>query len=217
MEEAILQVLQRYPILNDCADSMSQAYAALRESFSTGGKLLLCGNGGSAADCGHIVGELMKGFLLPRPLPEPQRKRLAAQCGPVGGSMLSDSLQGALPAISLCCHTALLTAIANDNGADFVFAQQVYGLGRDGDTLLGISTSGQSRNVIYAFQVGRAMGLRTVALTGRSGGTLADMADVAVRVPADTVVAIQELHLSVYHALCSALEMHFFAKAGANP
>jgi D-sedoheptulose 7-phosphate isomerase len=217
MEEAISRLLQRYPILSECADSLTQALATLTETFSAGGKLLLCGNGGSAADCDHIVGELMKGFLLPRRLNETYRKRFAAACAPEVGALLSDDLQGALPAISLCSHSALMTAIANDNGADFVFAQQVYGLGRAGDTLLGISTSGRSRNVIYAFHVARTMGLQTIALVGRSGGMLAEVADIAVRVPADTVPAIQELHLPVYHALCSALEARFFAKEGVHP
>jgi D-sedoheptulose 7-phosphate isomerase len=217
MERAISQLIQRYPVLDECRESFVRAFEALRETFSAGGKLLLCGNGGSSADCDHIVGELMKGFLLPRRLPAHQKERLTARCGPALGPLLVDRLQGAMPAISLCSHSALFTAIANDSGADFAFAQQVYGLGRAGDALLGISTSGQSRNVFYAFHVARALGLRTIALSGRSGGRLAEMADVTIRVPADTITAIQELHLPVYHALCSALETCFFATEGVDP
>ncbi|MEI6432373.1 MAG: SIS domain-containing protein, partial [bacterium] len=161
------------------------------------------------ADSDHIVGELMKGFLRPRRLPAPVQERLARGSQEIGPH-LAAGLQGALPAISLCGHHALLTAIVNDNGADYVFAQQVYGLGREGDTLLGISTSGNSRNVLYAVEVARTLGMHTIALTGRSGGAMAARMDIAIRVPADTAVAIQELHLPVYHALCSALETRFF-------
>jgi D-sedoheptulose 7-phosphate isomerase len=209
MNQMLTQVIERYPVLQECGPALERALDLFLATYEQGGKLLICGNGGSAADSEHIVGELMKGFLRPRPLPADLRHRLAADAGDEG-RMIADHLQGALPAIALTGHLALATAIANDTRADMVFAQQVYGLGKPGDTLLGISTSGNARNVAHAFHVAKACGLHTVALTGRAGGVLATLADVAVCAPADTVVAIQELHLPIYHAWCIALEAHFF-------
>jgi D-sedoheptulose 7-phosphate isomerase len=177
--------------------------------FAGDGALLVCGNGGSAADSEHIVGELMKGFALPRPVPDDVRGRLS-DADPVGGDGLADRLQGALRAISLVSQTSLATAIANDGDADMVFAQQVYGYGRPGDALLAISTSGSSRNVVNALRVARAQGLCTVGLTGRSGGAMQALCDVAICVPYDDTPTIQERHLAIYHALCLALELRFF-------
>ncbi|MFA6288023.1 MAG: SIS domain-containing protein [Opitutaceae bacterium] len=209
MHPVISQLGQKHPKLAPVLPDVARALDVIADSFRGGGKLLLCGNGGSASDCDHIVGELMKAFLRPRPIATALRASLLAQAGN-DGAMLADSLQGGLPSISLTGHPALALAIANDIRADIVFAQQVLALGRPGDVVLGISTSGNARNVINAFHTARALGLRTVLLTGSSGGKLAPLADVAVRVPATTVVDIQELHLPVYHALCASLEEIFF-------
>jgi D-sedoheptulose 7-phosphate isomerase len=189
---------------------MEAALAAMISSFKSGGKLLVCGNGGSAADSEHLVGELLKGFLLRRPIPEEEFTALR-EIGGDAGEEIASLLEGALPAIALTSHPSLSTAVANDcKRGDMSFAQQVYGLGRADDVLLGISTSGNSQNVINAFYVARLRGLTTILLTGRSGGSLGDIADISIRVPADNVVEIQELHLPVYHALAIALEEHFF-------
>lgn len=196
----------RYPILIGCRSSIEEAYQLLLQSFERGHKLLLCGNGGSACDAEHIVGELMKGFLLSRPLPSYERALLSE----LAGEDLGASLQRALPAIALTGHIGLSTAVANDNRGDVGFAQQIYGLGQPGDVLMGLSTSGNSENVIHAFHVARLRGVSTVALTGWEGGKLARIADVCVRVPAHQTPQIQELHLPIYHSFCIALEQHFF-------
>lgn len=207
---ALQRLFEKYCRLQECHASLESALATLITAFESGGKLLVCGNGGSAADSEHFVGELMKGFLLQRPLPDHERK-LLTEIGGTRGTELASHLEGALPAIALTSHYALATAIANDCGrGDMAFAQQVYGLGKAGDVLLGLSTSGNAGNVINAFHVARLRGLSTILLTGCNGGALAAMADICIRVPADNVVEIQELHLPVYHALASALEEHFF-------
>ena len=209
MNETIAALVARYPDLEPCGSDVERAFDVLRDAFSRGGKLLVCGNGGSAADSEHIVGELMKGFYSRRPLGAEARTRLA-DLGSADGGYLSHNLQGALPAISLVSHTALTTAIANDVAPDMVFAQQVYGFGRPGDALLCISTSGDSANVVRAAQVGKAFGLGVVGLTGAAGGRLAEWSDVCVRVPYDSVPEVQERHLPVYHALALMLEREFF-------
>ncbi len=198
---------KRMPALQCCEESIKGAFYLLRESFLKGNKLLLCGNGGSAADCQHIVGELMKSFILKRPIP-PEQRHLLRETFPE--ESLSDQLQGALPAISLTSHSSLYSALLNDVGGDLVFAQQVYGFGKEGDVLLAISTSGNARNVILAAKTARAFGMKTIALTGRSGGGLAALCDIAVKVPADETAVAQEYHLPVYHALCAMLEAEFF-------
>ena len=209
MQQRFAALADRYPDLAGCLGSVEHAFAALAETYRNGGKLLVCGNGGSAADCEHIVGELMKGFRLRRPLPDQIREHLRS-AHPSCGEALADSLQGALPAISLVSQSALLTAVANDVAADMVFAQQVYGYGARGDAVLGISTSGTSCNVLNALRVGRALGLRAIGLTGRDGGLMPGLCDVAICVPYDDVAAVQERHLPIYHALCAALEEEFF-------
>jgi D-sedoheptulose 7-phosphate isomerase len=203
------RLLTRYPDLARTVPALQKAYLLLCESFKEGGKLLICGNGGSAADCEHIVGELMKGYLNNRPVPRALAARFEAMF-PDAADYLVERLQGALPAISLASQTALLTAFANDVSADMVFAQQVYGYGRPGDTLLGISTSGGSSNVIHALQVARAMGLHTIGLTGRGSVQMAALADVQISVPAEGTADIQERHLALYHTLCAMLEQAFF-------
>jgi phosphoheptose isomerase len=204
------RLVERYPDLADCLPTIVAATRAIEACYRNGGKVLVCGNGGSAADSEHIVGELMKGFNLPRRVPTDLRSNLVDRFGP-DGAYLADHLQGALPAISLVSQTALLTACANDLAADMAFAQQVYGYGRAGDLLIGISTSGNARNVIHALQLGVALGLRTVGLTGKDGGAMLQFCAVSVRVPADRTADVQERHLAIYHTICSVIEEVFFA------
>ncbi len=201
-------LFERYPVLRACEKEVRAAFDLLAAAYRSGNKLLVCGNGGSAADSEHIVAELMKGFWKRRPIPAEDAAKLEA----AGGKEIASRLQGALAAISLPSQMSLLTAIANDGDYDFTFAQQVYGLGRPGDALIAISTSGRSRNVCNAVIVAKAFGLKSIALTGRSGGDLAPLADVAIKVPSDNVAEIQELHLPVYHWLSTELEATFFAE-----
>lgn len=209
MNPVIEQLLAKYPDLQGCSEAVEQAFETIRASYRQGGKLLVCGNGGSAADSEHIVGELMKGFMYRRPIPEEKRQKLL-DLFPDNGDYLADHLQGALPAISLVSHPALSAAFINDVAADMLYAQQVYGYGKPGDVVLGLSTSGNSKNVVHALQVARAMGLRTIGLTGRGGGKMNELCDVIVRVPYESTPDIQERHLPIYHALCIMLEQEFF-------
>lgn len=209
MHPTLVELQERYPDLSGCIDSIEAVYRLLHDTYQNGGKVLICGNGGSAADSDHIVGELMKGFELKRPVDEATRQRLK-QVAPDAGDYLADHLQQALPAISLSGHAALMTAISNDTAADMIFAQQVFGYGRAGDALIGISTSGNSANVLHAIRVAQALEMRTIGLTGKSGGAMRDLCDVTVCVPYERTSAIQERHLPVYHALCVMLEEAFF-------
>ena len=202
-------LFQRYRVLETCENDLRAAFDLLSAAYRNGKKLLVCGNGGSAADSEHIVGELMKGFLKRRPLSMEHAAQLEA-AGGAAGKEIASRLQGTLAAISLPSQTSLLTAIANDGDYDLTFAQQVYGLGQPGDILLAISTSGRSKNVCNAVIVAKAFGLKSIALTGRSGGNLAALAEVAIQVPSDNVAEIQELHLPVYHWLATELEAAFF-------
>jgi D-sedoheptulose 7-phosphate isomerase len=204
-------LLERYPQLRECETDLRAALQILSAAFQSGNKLLICGNGGSAADCEHLVGELMKGFQKPRRIPDSDVQRLTSTAGALG-STIAAKLQGAFPAISLVSQSSLISAISNDTGSEMVFAQQVYGFGKAGDVLLAISTSGNSANVLNAVAVAKTFGVRTIALTGRSGGALASMVDVAIRVPADSVAEIQELHLPVYHWLAIECEERFFGE-----
>lgn len=206
----IEQLISTYPELDTCASNIQAAFEILRTCYQSRGKVLTCGNGGSAADAEHIVGELMKGYLLKRSIPEEVRTKLRA-VSPQDGDYLASHLQGALPAISLVSQTSLISAIANDTAADMIFAQQIYGYGRNGDTLIGLSTSGNARNVINAMLVARALGLHTVALTGPTGGSLKPLCDVCICVPGGSTPAIQERHLPIFHVLCAMLEDEFFA------
>ncbi len=185
------------------------AFTALFESYQNHGKLLICGNGGSAADAEHIVGELMKGFKRPRLLDEASQQKLK-NIDKEQGSLLAENLQGALPAIALDGHPALSTAYMNDCEPLMCFAQQVNGYGREGDVLLGISTSGNSQNVIYAAVTAKAKGMKVIGLTGAKDSKLSDLADVCIQVPETETYKIQELHLPVYHCLCLMLEEEFF-------
>jgi len=201
------QLVNHYPELDSCIHDVEKAYETIKASYENNGKLLLAGNGGSAADCEHIVGELMKGFVSSRKLPEEELERLneAGDDGSIGMH-----LQGALPAISLVSHSALMTAFSNDVAPELVFAQQVYGYGKENDIFLGISTSGNSKNIIQAAIVAKAKGLKTICLTGKSGGQLKDICDVTIQVPYEETYRIQERHLPVYHTLCLMLEEEFF-------
>lgn len=202
-------LIERYPVLAGIRGQVLEAYEVMRECYEGGGKLLVAGNGGSSSDSEHIVGELMKGFIKRRPVTEEFAKALEA-ADPERGPELAAKLQGGLPAIALTGHAALSTAYLNDVDGDLIFAQQLYGYGKPGDVFLGISTSGNSKNVVYAMAVAKAKGLKTIALTGRDGGIMGRTADVAVIVPETETYRIQELHLPVYHALCLMLEEHFF-------
>lgn len=209
---AHLDVLfSRYPALAEIQEDIIRAYLLLEECYENGGKLLVCGNGGSAADAEHIVGELMKGFKLPRKSSQEYADQLKA-ADPELGAVLAENLQGALPAIALDGHLALTTAYMNDCEPLLCFAQQVNGYGNEGDVLLGISTSGNSKNVLYAATVAKAKGMKVVGLTGVKDSKLAAMADVCIRVPQTETYMIQEYHLPVYHALCLMLEEKFFGE-----
>ena len=203
------ELVRRYPVLKSSKDDIYKAYEVIAESYQNGGKLLIAGNGGSASDAEHIVGELMKSFVLPRKLDKEYAARLVEADADMGAE-LADKLQCALPAIALVDHVALSTAYLNDVAPLLSFAQQVNGYGVAGDVFLGITTSGNSKNVLYANTVAKAKGLKTIALTGKDGGKIKDIADVAIVVAENETYKIQELHLPVYHCLCLMLEERFF-------
>lgn len=202
---------ERYSVLGICKDDIIKAYNILEECYATGHKLLIAGNGGSCADSEHIVGELMKGFKLPRKCSSEFAEKLKRVDG-LRGVELAEKLQCGLPAIALTGHQGLSTAYINDvqNGGLLTYAQQVNGYGQEGDVFLGISTSGNSKNVMYATVVAKAKGMKVIGLTGKNGGELASVADVAIKVPETETYMIQELHLPVYHCLCLMLEERFF-------
>jgi D-sedoheptulose 7-phosphate isomerase len=193
-----------------CDEAVAQTIAALISCYQRQGKLLVCGNGGSAADAEHIVGEMMKGFCLPRRLSDNDKARLASVAGD-DTELLATKLQYGLAALSLVSHSALITATANDQDGQLIFAQQVWGIGLAGDVLLAISTSGNSQNVLLAAKVARAKNILVVGLTGASGGRLAEICDIAIKVPSDQVAEIQEMHLPIYHHICASVEANFFA------
>lgn len=211
----INELITRYPILAPCREDILRAYEVLETCYTQGRKLLVAGNGGSAADSEHIVGELMKEFKLKRRVFADQAESMK-RIDPEMGRILAENLQGALPAISLCEHSGLNTAYMNDSGEPaLIFAQQVNGYGRKGDVFLGISTSGNSKNILYAAVAAKAKGLKVIGLTGQKESRLATLADVCIRVPETETYKIQELHLPVYHALCMMLEEHFFGNTCA--
>lgn len=206
-----MQLVSRYQALAPCSRAILAAVECIAGCFHAGNKLLICGNGGSAADCEHIVGELMKAFLMQRKLPKQFEKRLFSVI-PSDAEYLKKNLEGALPAISLASHTSLMTAFANDKAPDLVFAQQIVGYGRAGDVLLAISTSGNSKNVLYAAQTARAAEMKIIALTGISGGKLKDLSDIIICAPSSETFMIQEYHLPIYHCICASLENEFFGE-----
>lgn len=212
LEKHIDLLIDRYPILEACRADLINAYLIMEECYERDGKILIAGNGGSAADSEHIAGELMKRFKTPRPVTPEFAERLKA-IDPVRGENLANNLERALMAIPLVAHEALSTAYINDVDGLGVFAQQLFGFGRPGDVFLGISTSGNSKNVMSATVVARALGIKVIGLTGAKGGELACVADVAVKVPEAETYMIQELHLPVYHCWCLMLEDRFFGGA----
>lgn len=202
-------LVKRYPVLKTVNDSVETAYLALEECYVNGGKLLIAGNGGSAADAEHIVGELMKAFVLPRKLDAEYCEKLTAVDAEMG-KVLAENLQGAVPAIALDGHLSLTTAYMNDCEPLLCFAQQVNGYGKKGDVFLGISTSGNSKNVLYAATVAKAKGMKVIGLTGEKNSKLSAMADICIQAPAVETYMIQELHLPIYHCLCLMVEERFF-------
>lgn len=202
------ELFTRVPVLEPYKADILAAFELLTEIFMAGNKLLVCGNGGSCADSEHIAGELMKSFLLKRPIDKDIADKLSAY---EDGERIASLLEGALPVISLCGHSALSTAFMNDKEPLLVFAQQVMGFGNKGDVLLAISTSGNSKNCVYAAQVAKAKGLKVIAMTGEKDSRLSALADVTIKVPATETFIIQEYHISVYHVLCAMLEGEFFA------
>ena len=203
------QLIERYPQLSLIRDNIEKAYLLLEELFTSNGKLLIAGNGGSAADADHIAGELMKSFVKKRP-PSRDFVQNLYKIDPQRAVYLSENIQQGLPVIALSGHTALLTACINDIDGEIIYAQQVYGFGNPGDVFLGISTSGNSKNIYNAMITAKAMGLKTIALTGASGGLIKNIADVSIIAPEKETYKIQELHLPIYHALCLMIEEHFF-------
>lgn len=211
LQKHIDLLVERYPTLNECKQAIIDAYLVMEEAYENDHKLLIAGNGGSAADSEHIAGELMKRFKTPRPV-TPEFAEKLKDIDPLRGEQLSKNLERGLMAIPLVAHEALTTAYINDVDGYGVFAQQLLGFGRPGDVFLGISTSGNSKNVIPATVVARALGMKVIGLTGAKGGELAQVADVVVKVPETETYMIQELHLPVYHCWCLMLEDKFFGR-----
>ncbi len=209
MKNYIDELMQRYPVLEPGRESINDAFAILTACFRQHGKLLIAGNGGSAADADHIVGELMKGFVLSRGLDEALKIKLEGIDYHMGRE-LSNKLQRALPAIALNSHSSLNTAFLNDVDGKLCFAQQILGYGEENDVFFGISTSGNSENILYAAIVAKARGLKVIALTGKGGGRLGHMADVAIAVEEQETYKVQELHLPIYHCLCLMVEEEMF-------
>lgn len=209
LKEHVELLIARYPMLEGCEDSIIRAYFLLEESYSKGNKLLVAGNGGSAADSEHIVGELMKGFKLPRKLDAEISQKLIDESEELGKTLV-ENLQGALPAIALDGHPALSTAYMNDCEPLLCFAQQVNGYGVEGDVFLGISTSGNSKNILYAAVTAHAKGMKVIGLTGAKDSKLETLSDVCIKAPQTETYMIQELHLPIYHCLCLMLEDRFF-------
>ena len=210
----LYELTTAHPGLLYCQDTIPVAQDLLVDTYRAGGKLLLCGNGGSCADCDHIAGELLKGFLSHRPLSEEDCMTLADTL-PEGEAdpdlyLLAGQLQGGLPAISLPAQTAAVTAVSNDTDPALIFAQLVWALGQAGDTLLCLSTSGNSRNVVLAAKAAKAKGMKVLAMTGEADSSLSALADVTIQVPARETYRVQEYHLPVYHYLCAAVEEEIF-------
>lgn len=210
LEKHIEFLISRYPELECIRNDIINAYLIFEECYENGGKILIAGNGGSASDAQHIAGELMKSFKLRRKVSDDFKEELK-RIDAVRGSLLAENLECALPAISLTAHEALSTAYINDSDPLGVFAQQLFGFGKKGDVFIGISTSGNSKNVLNAAVVAKAMGIKVVGLTGATGGELSDFADTTVKVPETETYMVQELHLPIYHCWCLMLEEHFFS------
>ena len=199
------EVFQRYPQLESCRDEMEAVLVVLRDCFQNGGKLMIAGNGGASADAEHFCGELTKGFLTGRSLSSADREMFAGE-----DQDIPANLQGGLPAMSLGVAHSLISAWMNDKDPQYVFAQQVWGLGQKNDVLFGITTSGNSKNIVHALKTARAKGIRTIALTGIKSSPCEKVAEITIHAPAEITHIIQELHLPIYHALCIELEFIFF-------
>ena len=207
MKKETLAILEKtithHPALLVCRDDIIKAYEVLISCYKNGGTVLICGNGGSAADSEHIVGEFMKGFLKRRPLPAIDKEK-------IGDETLFENMQGALPAISLVSQTSIVTAFMNDVEPNMVFAQQVYGYRNENNVLIGITTSGNSKNIVNAVKVANAFKMNTIGMTGESGGMLNSLCTVTLKAPAIETYRVQEYHLPIYHALCAMVESEFF-------
>lgn len=208
---SIDDMVHRYPILSHLREEIARAAEVICDSHLAGGKLLVCGNGGSAADAGHIVGELVKSFVLRRAI-EPKDRIILQQSGYDDWQIIAEKLQRGVSAIALTDNPALTTAIANDVDAGMIFAQQVYAHGVRGDILLGLSTSGNSENVVRALKVARSFGLTTIGMTGSKPSRMCDLCDVIIRVPAEETYKIQEFHLPIYHTVCLMIERELFSE-----
>ena len=209
-QEIFEELFVRYPVLNKNRDDILKAYEMLKACYENGGKLLVAGNGGSCADAEHIVGELMKGFLLTRELDDKQREAFSEI---KDGEYLANHLQGALPAVALSAHEGLNTAFANDIAADMIFAQQVWAYASSSpDALIALSTSGNSANVVNAVKVANAMGIESIGITGEKPSLMSELCTVCLRLPESETFKVQELTLPVYHALCAMVEATYFSK-----
>ena len=208
-EEILTEFFEYHPKLKCVESDLVKAYDIMRESFANGGKLLVCGNGGSTADCDHLVVELLKSSELRRPISDQQRKSIE-DLFPVKGKGIADQLMQALPAISLTAHATMLTGMVNDVSTEMMFAQQVFAYGKPGDMLLGISTSGKSENVLNAVRVARSLKMHTIALTGSIYPDLKDLCEVGISSPETHPPNIQETHLPIYHVLTRLIENYFF-------
>ena len=203
------ELLERYPVLKACEKDIEAARELLIKTYENSGKVLCCGNGGSCSDSEHIVGELMKGFISLRPVGNEFMSKLE-ELGFEDAEYITKNLQGSLPAIALGSQSGVLSAFANDVAADMVYGQMVFGYGQPNDVLIGLSTSGNSKNVVYAAKVAKAKGVKTIALTGARDSKLSAICDVTIKVPETETFKVQELHLPVYHYLCASVEKHFF-------
>lgn len=197
------ELLERYPSLKNCREDIYKSYEIMAECLENGGKILCCGNGGSAADCDHFAGELLKGFLKKRPLPDSEKQKF-------GDGFIADNLQKGLPVISLCAHSALITAFSNDAVPALVFAQQVYAYAKSGDVLLCFSTSGNSENIVYAAETAIAADMKVISVTGEKESALGRFSDICIKLPETETFKVQELTLPVYHCLAAMIEDKFF-------
>jgi len=214
--DALQQLLNRQPNLKYLKFAIEKAAESIIECYNKGGKVLVCGNGGSSSDADHIVGELMKSFEIKRPLGAMVQRNLKERFGDPG-KLLAENLQQGLPAISLSAHTSLITAVSNDLGCDFIFAQQVTGYGNADDVLLALSTSGNARNVINALIAAKAKTMITIGMTGETGGKMKEFCDILINVPEKRTAFVQELHLPIYHTICLMIEHELFGnKQGIN-
>lgn len=202
-------LVKRYPELSSVEEKIAGVFEIMRECYENGGKLIIGGNGGSCSDAEHIVGELMKGFCSLRPLKDDMKEKLIAVDSEIG-AQLAENLQRGLPAVALSSHPSLNTAFLNDVNGDMMYAQQLNSIGTEKDVFLAMTTSGNANDLRYAAVTAKAKGMKVVALTGKTGGAMNDLADVNVVVPNDETYQIQELHLPIYHCLCLMLEEHFF-------